>query len=95
MKLAMTFHIRLMKENDIYAAVCLERDIVAQGYTREDAVEAWRKTMMGQIALDKKYHPDEPLLSNTPVTPLWYWKGLRFRDLRRVTIDETKIRLVE
>ena len=53
----MTFHVRLLKENNIYAAVCLEKDVVAQGKTRDEAVERWRITMVGQIALDKKFHP--------------------------------------
>lgn len=67
-------HVRILAEGDIYAAQCLEYDICAQGKTPAEAIDAFRRTMRGQIILDK-VHGKEPLADAQPA-PFPYWLGI-------------------
>lgn len=79
-------HVRILKENEAFVAQCLEYDITAQGDTPVRALERWRLTAMGQVALDKKYSK-EPL-SDIPCAPIFYWCDIRRDDIIGVYLDE-------
>lgn len=89
----MTVHVAICKENEVYAAQCLEHDVCAQGDTREQALERFRLTLMGEIALEKHYRgKTENFLATFPPAPLFYWRN--FKDVELVTVDETQVRLI-
>jgi hypothetical protein len=66
-------HVRIVKEDKLFAAQCLEYDICAQGDSPVKALEVWRITAMGQVALDKK-RGREPLAA-IPCAPISLWCG--------------------
>lgn len=85
----MLVHVRIMQEHEIYAAQCLEYDICAQGNSPVAALENFRITMMGQVALDKR-DGREPF-QYLPCAPIFYWLGIEKGCFAGVTIDVDKI----
>ena len=89
----MTVHVAICKENEAYAAQCLERDLCAQGKTREEALRRFNIVLMGSIALEKRDGKTDHFLEAFPPAPLFYWR--KFKDVERVFVDESKIQLVD
>lgn len=89
----MTLHVRLIQEDGIWAAQCLEYDVCAQGKTRHDSIQNWYRTAYGQVALNKR-HGKQPFEGTKPA-PMLYWHDIRFRELEAVTIDPDKIKMTE
>lgn len=79
-------HVRIVRDQELFAAQCLEYDICAQGRTPVEALKAWRVTAMGQVALDKKCGK-EPLAA-FPCAPLWCWCDIKRDDLIGIYLDE-------
>lgn len=79
-------HVRILKENDLYAAQCLEYDICAQDYSPVEALKTWHNTAMGQIALDKR-DGKEPLAA-IPCAPIPYWCDITRDQIIGVYLDE-------
>lgn len=79
-------HVRVLKEGESHVAQCLEYDITASAKTPIEALERWRVTAMGQVALDKR-RGKEPL-ADIPCAPLPYWCGIKRDDLIGIFLDE-------
>lgn len=85
----MTVHVAIIKENEAFAAQCLEHDICAQGSTREQALHRFSMTLMGQIALEKR-EAKAPALKDFPPAPLFYWRSCK--DVELVYVDDDRIK---
>jgi hypothetical protein len=79
-------HVRIIREGELFVAQCLEYDICAQGDSPVKALEIWRITAMGQVALDKRL-AKQPLAA-MPCAPIPYWCDIRRDDLVGVHLDE-------
>jgi hypothetical protein len=79
-------HVRVLLEVGSYVAQCLEYDIAAQGKSPVEALDNWRLTAMGQVALDKRAGK-EPLVA-LPCAPIFYWCDIKRDDIVGVYLDE-------
>jgi len=61
----------LRRENEMWAAQCLEYDLAAQGQTISEAKEAFEKTFVGQIIVDIK--SGKQPLEGVQQAPREYW----------------------
>jgi hypothetical protein len=61
--------------DSLWAAQCLEYDIVAQGGSIREALDNFRDVFEGQIAFDV-FQNRKPL-SGKKQAPPWYWQALR------------------
>jgi hypothetical protein len=62
----------LLKEASAWVAQGLEYDIAAQGTTIRDAINAFERTVVGQIMLDLK--DNKKPLASLPKAPHFYWQ---------------------
>jgi len=86
--------VRIVEDRELFAAQCLEYDICAQGDSPIKALEVWRITAMGQVALDKQ-RGREPFAA-FPCAPISLWCGIERDDLIGIYLDEiTKVEPVE
>lgn len=90
--MSLLVHVRIIKERELYAAQCLEYDICAQGNSPVAAIESFRITMMGQVALDKR-SGREPL-KHLPCAPMPYWLGIEKGNFAGVRIEADEIKPV-
>ena len=74
-----------LPEGNSWIAQCLEHDIAAQGKTLQEAEDAFRKTIVGQVILDLR-KGREPLEGIKPA-PRLYWR--KFDEGVRLGVDPT------
>lgn len=86
-------HVRVIEDNGLYAAQCLEFDICAQGKTSVEAIQVWHKTAMGQILLDTK-HGKEPLAA-IPCAPISLWCGINRAEIVGIYLDELPLKALD
>ena len=79
-------HVRVLHEGESFVAQCLEYDITGHGKTCLDALENFRRTIIGQIALDR-VHGKTPL-QDTPCAPMFHWLEIEKDNFAAVRIDE-------
>jgi hypothetical protein len=84
-------HVRLLYEGQSWVAQSLEYDITGQGKTELEALENWRKTMQGTIALNKR-DGKEPF-ADLPCAPTFYWLGIDNARFAGVEFDPEEITL--
>src|SRR5438128_7768795 len=68
----------IFKEGDTWIAQCLNFDITGQVDFPVTAIENLKRTIQGQIMVDKQHNIDS--LSRCPETPKFYYdKGFRYK----------------
>jgi hypothetical protein len=80
-----SLHVRLIQEDGAWSAQCLEYDICAQGSTRQESLERFHKTALGQTVLD--YREGKRPFEGLRPAPFIYWHDIRFRELEIVRVE--------
>lgn len=82
-------HVRVFPEGESIIAQGLEYDVTGHGQDAPAAIENFRRTMYGQIALNKR--DEKPPFAELPAAPFPYWCGITRPELVGVWIDPDEI----